>query len=170
MQADRIDAHVHQRGVATLGPLGFTYDLLILPRHAPAAAELVRKLPGQRFVVDHLGLPDIRGHQLAPRKAAVEELAACPNVFCKLSGLAFRADWRRWRPEDFTRYLDVALELFGPTRLMIGSNWPVCTVAGAYDAVLDVVFDRIGRLSDAEQAQILGRTCADFYGLHAHAS
>lgn len=109
-----------QRGIAALGPFGFTYDLV-------------------------------------PWAAGLRELAACPNVYCKLSGLVFRADWQRWRPEDFGTYLDVALELFGPMRLMVGSNWPVCTVAGDYDTDLDIVLDRVRTLSEAEQAQILGK-------------
>src|SRR5262249_41981088 len=150
-----------QRGIAALGPLGFTYDLLIFPRHVPAAVRLVRKFPRQRFVLDHLGLPDIRARQLAPWAAGLKALAACPNVVCKLSGLAYRADWQRWRPGDFAPYLDVALERFGPGRLMVGSNWPVCTVAGAYAAVLDIVLDRVRTLSPGEQAQILGGTCTD---------
>ena len=159
-----------QRGIAALGPLGFTYDLLIFPRHVPAAVQLVRKFPQQRFVLDHLGLPDIRARQLAPWEAGLKALAACPNVFCKVSGLAYRADWRRWRSEDFARYLDISLELFGPARLMIGSNWPVCTVAGDYQAVLGIVLDRVRALSSAEQAQILGGTCTEFYRLDPHAS
>jgi L-fuconolactonase len=158
-----------QRGIAALGPLGFTYDLLIFPGHVPAAVQLVRRFPRQRFVLDHLGLPDIRARQLAPWEAGLKALAACPNVFCKVSGLAYRADWRRWRPEDFAPYLDIALELFGPGRLMVGSNWPVCTVAGDYDAVLGIVLDRARGLSPGEQAQILGGTCTDFYGLGPHA-
>ena len=154
-----------QRGIAALGPLGFTYDLLILPRQAAAAVQLARKFPEQRFVLDHLGLPDIRASELVPWEAGLKELAACPNVFCKLSGLVYRADWQRWRPGDFGPYLDIALELFGPARLMVGSNWPVCTVAGDYDTVLGIVLDRIRTLSQGEQAQILGKTCASFYNL-----
>ena len=94
-----------------------------------------------------------------------EHLAACPNVCCKLSGLAYRADWQRWRRGDFAPYLDLALERFGPGRLMVGSNWPVCTVAGAYNAVLDIVLDRVRTLFQGEQAQILGGTCTDVYRL-----
>lgn len=154
-----------QRGIAALGPLGFTYDLLILPRHAPAAVQLARRFPEQRFVLDHLGLPDIRARELVAWEAGLKELAACPNVFCKLSGLVYRADWRRWRPADFEPYLDIALELFGSMRLMIGSNWPVCTVAGDYGIVLDVVLDRVRTLSQAEQRQILGETCTRGYDL-----
>jgi len=154
-----------QRGMAALGRLGLTYDLLILPRHTAAAVRLVRKFPRQRFVLDHLGLPDIRARVLAPWAAGLKELAACPNVYCKLSGLVYRADWRRWRPEDFGPYLDTALELFGPARLMVGSNWPVCTVAGEYGSVLGIVLDRVRTLSRGEQAQIVGETCASFYNL-----
>jgi L-fuconolactonase len=157
-----------QRGIAALGPLGFTYDLLIFPRHVPAAVQLVRKFPQQRFVLDHLGLPDIRAQQLAPWEAGLKALGAFPNVFCKLSGLAYRADWQRWRPGDFAPHLDMTLERFGPGRLMVGSNWPVCIVAGAYDAVLDIVLDRVRALSQGEQAQILGGTCTDVYRLGPH--
>src|SRR5262249_42769785 len=107
----------------------------------------------------------IRAQKPASWEAGLKELAACPNVFCKLSGLAYRADWERWRPGDFVPYLDIALEQFGPGRLMVGSNWPVCTVAGAYSAVLDIVLNRIQTLSQGEQAQILGGTCTAFYRL-----
>lgn len=154
-----------QRGIAALGRLGFTYDLLILPRHAASAVQLVTKFPDQRFVIDHLGLPDIRARGLVTWEAGLKDLAACPNVYCKVSGLAFRADWQRWQPDDFTPYLDAALELFGPERLMVGSNWPVCTVAGEYGTVLGIVLDRIRTLSQTEQAQILGETCRKFYNL-----
>ena len=97
--------------------------------------------------------------------AGLKELASCSNLFAKLSGLAFRANWRRWRPDDFTPYLNIGLDLFGPGRLMVGSNWPVCTVAGVYGAVLGIVLDWMRTLSPTEQAQILGGTCAHFYRL-----
>lgn len=158
-----------QRGIAALGPFGFTYDLLIFPRHVSAAVQLVRKFPQQRFVLDHLGLPDIRAGQLAPWQAGMKALASWPNVFCKVSGLAYRADWQRWRSEDFAPYLDISLELFGPGRLMVGSNWPVCTVAGEYDAVLGILLDRVRAMSPDEQAEILGGTCTYFYGLEPYA-
>jgi L-fuconolactonase len=158
-----------QRGIAALGRLDFTYDLLIFPRHMSAAVQLVKKFPYLRFVVDHLGLPDIRAGQLAPWRAGLKALAACPNVFCKLSGLAYRGDWQRWRPADFVPYLDISLELFGPTRLMIGSNWPVCIVVGDYESIVRIVLDWVRALSLEEQAQILGDTCTYFYRLQPHA-
>jgi L-fuconolactonase len=154
-----------QRGIAALGPFGFTYDLLILPQHVSAAVQLVRKFPQQRFVLDHLGLPDIRRKQMSLWQSGLKELAALPNVFVKLSGLVFRADWQRWRPEDFTPYIDVALELFGPKRLMLGSNWPVCTIGGVFNAVINAYLDGIRVLSPEHQAEILGGTCVRCYRL-----
>jgi L-fuconolactonase len=159
-----------QRGIAALGRFGFTYDLLILPQHMPAAVQLVRKFPQQRFVLDHLGLPDIRGKQISPWKSGLKELAALPNVFVKLSGLVFRADWQRWRLEDFTPYIDVALKLFGPGRLMLGSNWPVCTVGGEFSAVINTYFDGIRTFSPEDQAEILGGTCVRCYRLGINAT
>ena len=116
-------------------------------------------------MLDHLGLPDIRARELVDWKAGLKELARYPNVFCKLSGLVYRADWQRWRPDDFAPYLDSALELFGPGRLMVGSNWPVCTVAGDYETVVGIVSDRVRTLSHGEQTRILGDTCASFYNV-----
>jgi L-fuconolactonase len=159
-----------QRGIAALGSFGFTYDLLILPQHVPAAVQLVRKFPQQCFVLDHLGLPDIRERQIASWKSGMKELAAFPNVFVKLSGLVFRADWQRWRPQDFTAHIDVALELFGPKRLMLGSNWPVCTVGGEFNAVISAYVDGIRALSPEDQAEILGDTCVRCYHLGINAT
>jgi L-fuconolactonase len=159
-----------QRGIAALGSFGFTYDLLILPQHMPAAVQLVRQFPQQRFVLDHLGLPDIRGKQIGSWQSGMKELAALPNVFAKLSGLVFRANWEHWQSQDFTPYIDVALELFGPKRLMVGSNWPVCTVGGEFNAVVNAYRDGIGSLSQEEQAEILGGTCARCYRLEINAS
>jgi L-fuconolactonase len=159
-----------QRGIAALGLFGFTYDLLIFPRHVPAAMQLVRKFPQQRFVVDHLGLPDIRGKQISSWQSGLKELAALPNVFAKLSGLVYRAHWQRWRPQDFAPYIDAALELFGPKRLMIGSNWPVCTVGGEFKNIINAYLDGIRALSPQDQAEILGGTCVRCYRLGINAS
>jgi L-fuconolactonase len=159
-----------QRGIAALGRFGFTYDLLILPQHVAATVQLVTKFPQQRFILDHLGLPDIRGKQIGSWKSGLKELAGLPNVFAKLSGVVFRADWQRWRPQDFTPYIDVSLELFGPKRLMLGSNWPVCTVGGEFNAVINANLDGIRTLSADDQAEILGGTCVRCYHLGINAA
>jgi L-fuconolactonase len=75
------------------------------------------------------------------------------------------ADWAAWKPNDFQPYLDIVFEAFGPERLMLGSDWPVCTVAGTYSEVVNIVFDYVERLSAAEQADVLGQTATRFYGL-----
>lgn len=153
------------RGLGALGEFGLTYDLLLRPRHLGVAHEVVAALPDQPFVLDHLAKPPIARGELHPWAEDLRRLAALPTVYCKLSGMVTEADWRSWRPEDLRPYLDVALEAFGPRRLMIGSDWPVCTVAGSYERVMGVVIDYVAALSPTEREGILGGNAARFYGL-----
>ncbi|MEI6106684.1 MAG: amidohydrolase family protein [Opitutae bacterium] len=155
----------HCRGVGLLKKYGLTYDLLLKPPHLRPATALVDALPGQPFVVDHLAKPAIAEHLFSPWREDLAELARRPNVFCKLSGLVTLVDWTTWQPDQLLPYLDIALELFGPQRLMIGSDWPVCTCAATYPATMQVVIDWTARLSPAEREAILGGTCAQFYGI-----
>jgi L-fuconolactonase len=92
-------------------------------------------------------------------------LAAFPNVYCKVSGMVTEADWQNWQAADFSPYLDTVLEAFGPERVMFGSDWPVCTVAGTYSQVVEIVAAYVGSLSKDEQAAIWGETARAFYGL-----
>ncbi len=153
------------RGIAALARHDFTYDLLVVPRQLPAAIELARAFPAQRFVLDHIAKPEIRARSLEPWATRVRALGQLPNVSCKLSGLVTEADWTGWKPEDFRPYLDVIFEAFGTARLMFGSDWPVCLVAASYGRVLGLVRDFIGALSTDEQAAILGGNAAAFYGI-----
>lgn len=154
-----------RRGLAVLGELGLTYDLLLFPRHLPYAVQLVQEFDEQPFVVDHLAKPYIKAGAISPWREEIQRLARYENVYCKLSGMVTEADWHHWRPGDFTPYLDVALEAFGPRRLMIGSDWPVCTLAGEYEPVMAIVVDYIERLSATERQAILGGTATAFYKL-----
>lgn len=157
------------RGLRHLHAFGLTYDLLLVPPQLPAAVELVGLLPEQPFVLDHLAKPRITlgpaASEFASWRRDIEALARHPNVSCKLSGLVTEATWRRWRREEFTPYLDVALAAFRPDRLMFGSDWPVCLLSGDYAAVLDIVTTFIGTLAEGEREAILGGTAARFYGL-----
>jgi len=153
------------RGISLLRRFGFTYDILIYPKHLPAACEFVAKFPEQRFVVDHLAKPPIREKNLGAWAKGMRAIAAQPNVFCKLSGLITEADWRSWRPDDCKPCLDVAFEAFGADRLMFGSDWPVCLLAGTYRQVKDLIAGYVCRLSAAEQEKIFGLNAARFYGL-----
>lgn len=121
-----------QRGVGEVIRAGLTYDLLSRTRELPAAIDLAKAHPGGRFVLDHLAKPPIASGSTLAWERHFSEIAALPNVWCKISGMVTEADWLAWRPQDFDRYLDLALDLFGADRLIFGSDWPVCTLAGSY--------------------------------------
>ena len=129
------------RGIALLEEFDLTYDILVYPRHLPVATEFLKHFPRQRFVLDHLAKPLIKSGSVEPWRTHIRELAPHPNVGCKLSGLVTEADWQNWKSADIKPYLDVAFESFGPDRLMIGSDWPVCTVAGSYARVTNIVIE-----------------------------
>ncbi len=156
-----------QRGIGRLKAYGLTYDILIYPRQLPAAIELVRRFPEQPFVLDHLAKPAVRDGALSPWAEQIRDLARSPNVCCKVSGLVTEARWDAWRPDDFRPYLDVVFEAFGPGRLMFGSDWPVCLLAGSYERVFRVVDDYARALTPAERAGLFGETAARFYGVPA---
>ena len=152
-------------GIARLAPLNLAYDILVYARQLAAAIPFARAFPRQRFVLDHLGKPDIRGQGYQAWRGQLDQLAELPNVCCKLSGLVTEADWGSWTPAQLRPYLDAALESFGAERLMVGSDWPVCTLAGTYKDVIGVTLDAIGEYSVAEQQRMLGGTARDFWRL-----
>ena len=153
-------------GIAALEEFGLTYDILIYPRHLPVAAEFVKRFPRQRFVLDHVAKPLIKSGSLQPWQSGIRDLAQNTNVFCKLSGLITEADWKNWKSSDFEPYLDVALESFGRDRLMIGSDWPVCTVAASYSEVMGVVVEYLGKYPNDVREAILGGNAARFWKLN----
>ena len=153
------------RGIARLSRHGFSFDLLVVPRQLPAALELARAFPAQRFVLDHIAKPEIRNGAREPWARHVRDLARLPNVCCKLSGLVTEADWAHWTPADIRPYLDVILEAFGAARLMFGSDWPVCLLATSYARGLGLVREYIAALSSNEQNAILGGNARTFYGI-----
>jgi L-fuconolactonase len=153
------------RGIAQLETFGLAYDLLIFPRHLPCAVEFVSRFERQRFVLDHLAKPDIRGSERETWARDLRHLAARPNVYAKLSGLVTEADWTHWTADQIRPYLDVAFECFGADRLMIGSDWPVCTVAADYARTLDVVRDYLSVLPSADREAVLGGNAQRFWKL-----
>ena len=151
------------RGIALLAEFNLTYDVLIYTRHLSVAAEFVSRFPQQRFVLDHLAKPQIREHGLADWSRGIRQVAKSPNAYGKLSGLVTEADWTKWTEGDFAPYLEVAFECFGPERLMIGSDWPVCTVAGNYSRVMDIVKNYLMRFSADAREAVLGKTANEVY-------
>jgi L-fuconolactonase len=155
-----------QRGIAALAPFGLTYDILIYPRQLPAAIELVKRFPQQPFVLDHIAKPDMKAGTREPWGTQIKQLAAAhPGLTCKLSGLVTEADWASWKLSDIHPFLDVVLEAFGTERLMIGSDWPVCTLAADYHRAMGLVEEYLARVPPAAREAILGGTAAAFYGL-----
>jgi L-fuconolactonase len=152
-------------GIGKLATFGLTYDLLLYPQQLPAAAEFVGRFPEQPFVLDHLAKPRIKAGELDPWRHDLKALAAHGNVLCKLSGMVTEAAWQGWKRADFTPYLEVALETFGPKRLMIGSDWPVCTLAAGYPDTIGIVRDFLAPLAAAEREAIEGGNAARFYAL-----
>jgi L-fuconolactonase len=151
-----------RRGLAAVADAGLVYDLVVLPHQLPACARAAADLPGLTFVLDHLGKPTVAAGALDPWASDLRALAALPNTVGKLSGLATEADLASWTVEDLRPYADVALEAFGPGRLMYGSDWPVSTLAATYGDILDVT----RRLIDPhDHAQILAATAARVYDL-----
>jgi len=156
-----------RRGIAQLPEFGLTYDLLLFPKHLPVAVKLVAEFPAQPFVLDHIAKPLIRTEQITPWADDLKRLAEFPNVFCKLSGMVTEAEWKHWRPEDFHRYLDIVIAAFGAERVMIGSDWPVCTLSGDYVSTMGIVIDYSRQFSPQAREAILGGNCARFYGLES---
>ncbi len=153
------------RGLAYVQDYGLTFDLLVRPQHLKTTAEMVSKLPELKFVLNHLGKPDIKNGTKEPWATDLKSLAKFKNVYCKLSGMVTEADWNKWKPQDFYPYLDVAYESFGPDRLMIGSDWPVCLVAGSYQEVLDIYFEFLSQFPSEARNKITSENCLDFYAI-----
>ena len=153
------------RGIALLEEFGLAYDILVYSRHLPAAAELAERFASQRFVLDHLGKPDIRHGERRTWEKSLRLLAGCANVSAKLSGLVTEADWRSWTAQEIRPYLDVAFDCFGAGRLMMGSDWPVCTVAAEYARVMSLVTDYLADRPAEERDAVLGGNAQRFYNL-----
>ena len=153
------------KGISVLEEVDLAYDLLIYPKHIPTAVEFVKRFPRQRFVLDHLAKPMIKLGEIDGWERGIRELASFPNVYAKLSGLVTEADWHAWKTEDFRPYLDIAFDCFGAQRLVIGSDWPVCTLAASYDRAVHLVKEYLRGYSPEEQSAVLGKNAAKFWKL-----
>ena len=153
------------RGLHVLQKHRVPFDLLFYVKHLRHAATLAKELPELPMVIDHLAKPEIRAQRTDNWETNFRAAAKFPNVCCKLSGMVTEADWEGWTPEDLQVYVDVALDAFGPERLMYGSDWPVSELAGDYQDVFNALRDCLTRLSDSERDAIYCQTAKRFYGL-----
>ena len=154
-----------KNGIAQLKDFSYTYDLLLFPQHLKAAIELVKENPNQLFIVDHISKPLIKAGIVGEWEKDIKAIAQHENVYCKVSGMVTEADYKNWKKEDFTPYLDIVTEAFGTNRLLFGSDWPVCLVAANYAEMLAITKDYYSGLSSVEQANIFGNNALKFYNL-----
>jgi L-fuconolactonase len=153
------------RGIDALGDFWLAYDLLVFERQLPVAIEFVDRHPYQTFVLDHLAKPRAHANELEPWATNLRKLARRENVFCKLSGLLTEADWQHWSEHALTAYWEVILHAFGPRRIMFGSDWPVCLLAGRYRSWYELCRRFTSGLSDDDQHRIFGGTAVEAYRL-----
>ncbi|MCM4156924.1 amidohydrolase family protein [Gramella sp. AN32] len=154
-----------QNGLSKLAKFGFIYEILVYAHQLPDAIEIVQKHPEITFLLDHLGKPNVKTKEIELWQKNISQLAQFPNVHCKISGLITEADWSSWTYEQFVPYLDIITKEFGPDRMLFGSDWPVCLVAGEYEATVDLVKNYISKFSAEEQASIMSKNAVELYNL-----
>jgi L-fuconolactonase len=153
------------RGVSLLKNFDLVYDILIYERQLSASIEFVDQHPELIFVLDHIAKPKIIDEIFEPWATQMKDLSKRSNVYCKLSGMATEADWENWSVEDLHPYMDIALECFGPGRIMFGSDWPVARLAIEYAQWVEICRTFISKLSTDEQKNIEGGTAIKVYKL-----
>src|SRR2546421_11649749 len=153
------------RGLRSLARYNVSYDLLVHPRHLKHAKRVAESCPELRLVIDHLAKPPIASGEINEWAQGIKELAAYPNVACKLSGLVTEANHASWQVEDLQPSVECALESFGSGRLMFGSDWPVCRLAASYGQVLKSFQSLLAGLNEDERSRIFGKNATEFYGL-----
>jgi L-fuconolactonase len=154
-----------RNGLRAVEKAGLAYDILVRSRELPAALQTVQAFPDSRFVVDHIAKPNIKAGEVEPWTSRMKPLADYPNVSVKVSGMITEADWDAWTADDLRPYVQRLLEWFGPRRLMYGSDWPVCTVAGTYGQVHEAALSVLGDLTDEERGWVMGRSATLAYQL-----
>ena len=150
-----------REGLAVVASAGLVNELVVRAAQLPSVARAVASLPSSTFVLDHLGKPPIAAGGLDDWRALIEPVAALPNVVAKVSGLVAEASWSSWKPSDLAPYVDAAVSLFGPERLMWGSDWPVLEVAATYPQVKEVMTELLG----GEDPDVFGGTAIRTYHL-----
>jgi len=141
------------------------YDLLIKPPHLPYTPRLLDAVPNLPIVIDHIAKPYVKEGIFDGWAKDMERIAKHPKLFCKISGMITEADHKNWKSAQLTPYVQFVLQQFGFDRLMFGSDWPVCLLAGSWKEVLAAFIQALGPQNSDERAKILGSTAASFYKL-----
>jgi L-fuconolactonase len=154
-----------QKGIRQLTANQFTYDVLVYHDQLPAAIQFTERFPDQAFILDHLGKPAITAGEIKKWKENIRVLSQHPRTFCKLSGLITEADWKKWRYEDLSPYLEIVGEYFGVDRICFGSDWPVCLLAGSYGEVTGILTRFLQQVNQSDHEKVWGTNAANFYQL-----
>ena len=153
------------RGIEILADFGFSFDICIFHHQLPAAVELVRRVPQVQFIVDHVAKPDIKGGVLSPWREQMSEMAALPNVVCKISGMTTEADHAAWKPANLQPYLMHVLDVFGEDRVMFGGDWPVSLQSTTYADWVHTVDSLTSHLSDKAKKKLWNSNARRIYRL-----
>jgi len=153
------------RSVRALADYDFSFDICIFHRQLPAVIELVRRCPEVRFILDHLGKPDIKAGLRDPWQAHIRALAALPNVVCKISGMVTEADHARWTVDDLRPYFETVYDAFGPDRVMFGGDWPVVLLASSYKRWVETVDALTQGLSEDDRRKLWAENAKRVYRL-----
>lgn len=151
------------KGIEALGKYNLCYEILVFPHQLGAVLEFVKKFPSQKFVIDHIAKPYIKDRFFDGWACLMQEIGAQENVSCKISGMVTEADYNNWNYEQLQPYMDWVLEHFSAKRVMFGSDWPVCLVAGSYTEVKGVVEKFINQFSGEDQERFWFKNATDFY-------
>ena len=155
-----------QNGIGQLAQYDLTYDILIYGHQLPAAIELVRLFPNQRFVIDHIAKPKISEGMNTFYQQNIEKIASFSNVYCKLSGMVTETKNMQWTKNDFTSFMDLIFSSFGIDRILYGSDWPVCLLASTYQEQLSIVQSYISTFSVIDKKKIMGSNAIDLSLIH----
>ena len=153
------------KGISYLEKYNYVYDILIFPHQLKTTLEFVKKFPNHKFIIDHIAKPYIKDGLYDEWARLMSEISKCENVFCKISGMITEADYNLWTPEQITPYMDLVLTSFGSKRILFGSDWPVCLVAGSYKKVKELVTNFISKLSENEKTNIMGKNAINLYNI-----
>jgi len=151
--------------VSCLKEYGLSFDICVLARQLPVAINLVSKCPDVAFILDHCGVPDVKGQSLHPWRDRILELSKFPNVTCKISGLVAYADPANWKAEDLRPFVEHVIESFGWDRVMFGSDWPVCNLTAGYTKWVETLLTLTHSAGEVNQRKLFQENAIRAYRL-----
>ncbi len=154
-----------RENIKRLGGTGLTFDLCVLPRQIEKAIALVDLAPDVQFILDHCGVPDIKGEAFKPWQAGITEIAKRPNVTAKISGIIAYTDAQSWTVQTLAPYVNHVIASFGFDRLVWGSDWPVCTLGGGLATWVAATHALVAACSEDEKTKLLSANAKRIWGL-----